>query len=335
MSKKIGRNKPCPCGSGKKYKKCCLGKVPIENPRGRNRTVAGTGISPVDHQGSPFRREMRPTGKGGRAPAALSIPTAPAVIPNPGPGSGIDKGNEEILELHYDPDEIGQMTGHIHSRMMKESKYVDRGNFIGICTMDLHLMFGMYDRFFFHGYFKREHPGKVKFRLSKRMTSAGAKTFTYRNPESYVISLSTHLLYQTFGDEEREIVVNGITCIDRLEAAQRLFEHELIHVLEQMLFGESSCSKSRFGALAKRIFGHTDVTHQLETGYEIAKEKHGLKVGDRVFFEYEGEGFEGTISRITKRATVMVRDPEGEYQDWDGNEYCKYYIPLGCLERLG
>ena len=26
LSKKIGRNAPCPCGSGKKYKKCCLGK---------------------------------------------------------------------------------------------------------------------------------------------------------------------------------------------------------------------------------------------------------------------------------------------------------------------
>ena len=25
---KVGRNAPCPCGSGKKYKKCCLGKVP-------------------------------------------------------------------------------------------------------------------------------------------------------------------------------------------------------------------------------------------------------------------------------------------------------------------
>ena len=23
---KIGRNEPCPCGSGKKYKKCCLKK---------------------------------------------------------------------------------------------------------------------------------------------------------------------------------------------------------------------------------------------------------------------------------------------------------------------
>ena len=24
VEKKVGRNEPCPCGSGKKYKKCCL-----------------------------------------------------------------------------------------------------------------------------------------------------------------------------------------------------------------------------------------------------------------------------------------------------------------------
>jgi hypothetical protein len=28
---KIGRNKPCPCGSGKKYKKCCLGKEKVSS----------------------------------------------------------------------------------------------------------------------------------------------------------------------------------------------------------------------------------------------------------------------------------------------------------------
>ncbi len=26
-STKIGRNEPCPCGSGKKYKKCCGGSI--------------------------------------------------------------------------------------------------------------------------------------------------------------------------------------------------------------------------------------------------------------------------------------------------------------------
>ena len=28
---KIGRNAPCPCGSGKKYKQCCLGKENVSN----------------------------------------------------------------------------------------------------------------------------------------------------------------------------------------------------------------------------------------------------------------------------------------------------------------
>jgi hypothetical protein len=28
--KKIGRNDPCPCGSGKSYKKCCMGKGTYE-----------------------------------------------------------------------------------------------------------------------------------------------------------------------------------------------------------------------------------------------------------------------------------------------------------------
>lgn len=31
MTEKVGRNDPCPCGSGKKYKSCCLQK---QQPRG-------------------------------------------------------------------------------------------------------------------------------------------------------------------------------------------------------------------------------------------------------------------------------------------------------------
>ena len=34
MSKKIGRNDPCPCGSGKKFKKCCYGKGTSGDIRG-------------------------------------------------------------------------------------------------------------------------------------------------------------------------------------------------------------------------------------------------------------------------------------------------------------
>jgi hypothetical protein len=33
---KIGRNQPCPCGSGKKYKKCCLNKPKLDSLSEKN-----------------------------------------------------------------------------------------------------------------------------------------------------------------------------------------------------------------------------------------------------------------------------------------------------------
>jgi uncharacterized protein YecA (UPF0149 family) len=35
-SKKIGRNEPCPCGSGKKYKHCCLNSHKAAMPAGNS-----------------------------------------------------------------------------------------------------------------------------------------------------------------------------------------------------------------------------------------------------------------------------------------------------------
>jgi hypothetical protein len=34
MSNRVGRNDPCPCGSGKKFKRCCLGNTSIPSSRG-------------------------------------------------------------------------------------------------------------------------------------------------------------------------------------------------------------------------------------------------------------------------------------------------------------
>ena len=33
MTDKVGRNDPCPCGSGKKYKSCCLKNVPVKKSK--------------------------------------------------------------------------------------------------------------------------------------------------------------------------------------------------------------------------------------------------------------------------------------------------------------
>ena len=46
---KIGRNAPCPCGSGKKYKKCCLGKNAIPSQTLYYRRLSETHDRLVDH----------------------------------------------------------------------------------------------------------------------------------------------------------------------------------------------------------------------------------------------------------------------------------------------
>jgi len=43
---KIGRNDPCPCGGGKKYKKCCLGKPPIQKEEKPKVRMSPTGPPP-------------------------------------------------------------------------------------------------------------------------------------------------------------------------------------------------------------------------------------------------------------------------------------------------
>lgn len=39
MNTKIGRNDPCPCGSGKKYKSCCLSKETTKRAPGKKLTA--------------------------------------------------------------------------------------------------------------------------------------------------------------------------------------------------------------------------------------------------------------------------------------------------------
>lgn len=40
----VSRNEPCPCGSGHKFKKCCLGAEPEADVRGRRRLWTAWGV---------------------------------------------------------------------------------------------------------------------------------------------------------------------------------------------------------------------------------------------------------------------------------------------------
>lgn len=54
MSKEVGRNDPCPCGSGKKFKKCC--ELKTSRPTiGNAQVIAGS-----DRMASLFNRAVLP-----------------------------------------------------------------------------------------------------------------------------------------------------------------------------------------------------------------------------------------------------------------------------------
>jgi len=239
---------------------------------------------------------------------------------------------KDLTNLKYTQKKIRKKNRTIYRQTLAESKYMEQGNFNTIGPDDLERLFNLYDAHFFGGFFNKNYSENIFFRLSERMTRAGGKVEYKKHLDTatttYTIVISTTLIFQTFDDVTRQVTVNGVVCNDRLEATMRVLEHEIIHILEMVFFGSTNCSQPRFGRLSRRIFGHTETTHRLITQTERAREKYDLRVGSNVSFKYDGTTYQGVISRITVRATVMVRNPEGQYRDLSGTRYDKYYIPL-------
>lgn len=236
----------------------------------------------------------------------------------------------------HPPDRIQTLRQDIHQQLLRDSPEIDAPNFRRVSTHDLKTLFEHYDRSFFDGLLRQQaqHP-RLTFRLSRRMTSTGGKTVVKRlrgrSELDFEIAVSTTLLFETFRDDAREVSVGGVPCRDRLDALQRILEHELVHLIEVWLWQGTSCAKPRFQGIARRLFGHEEHTHRLVTPRERATTRLGLTPGREVSFMFEGKRTRGIINRVTRRATVLVPDPEGDRYS-DGKRYLKYYVPLDALE---
>lgn len=237
-------------------------------------------------------------------------------------------------------EEVREQTREIRDILLAESRSIREPNFSSIHSSDLEMLFELYDEMFFDselGPAARSNNTPLTFRVSKRMTRVGGTTTRYRHYQkhgpkwSYEIAISSTLLFSTFYDVNRTIEVTGIECRNRVEALQRIFEHELIHLTEMVAFGDSSCSQKRFQRLSFQFFTHTEATHQLITPGERAATRFGIRPGDRVRFQSNGRNYEGFVNRITKRATVLVEDSSSPLYS-DGKRYAKFYVPVSLLE---
>ncbi|MFN0056362.1 MAG: hypothetical protein ACKV0T_29810 [Planctomycetales bacterium] len=237
------------------------------------------------------------------------------------------------------PEQIPDRQQRIHATVLAESRFMKQANFETFHVNDLERAFDLYDALFFErGIRPCLGDSPLRFAISSRMTSAGGKTVRYRPrlpsaPPQYEIAVSSTLLFQSFSDVERTIVVNGHECHDRLQALLRILEHEMVHLIELLLWNDSSCRGARFHALAHKWFGHTAHHHQLVTPRERAAACFGVRPGSKVRFRCDGAEYQGVVNRVTKRATVLVESATGQPYS-DGKRYLRFYVPLKLLERV-
>ena len=241
-----------------------------------------------------------------------------------------------VLCAHPSPEVIRQRVHQIQCGILAHSKYLDVPDFKAIHPSDLDFLFRAYDDQFFDGLCTQAlQSRRLSFRLSSRMTRTGgttAKHVSRTGEERYEISIATSILFDGFGASDRTATVGGLVCENRLSALQRILEHEIVHLAENLCWGDSNCSAQRFQDIAARFFLHQAHTHNLITRRERAAEL-GVRVGSMVAFQFEGRKYTGRVNRITKRATVLVADSGGVLFS-DGLKYKTFYVPLSSLTSV-
>ncbi|MFN3202119.1 MAG: SprT-like family protein [Bradymonadia bacterium] len=245
-----------------------------------------------------------------------------------------------LHSLSVDADRTAVLRKRVRSGVLSHSETITIPQFTALSTTDLTLLFRLYDQHFFEGTISAalvsDAGGPLSLRVSKRLTkTAGLTTHSRRrrgnHRQSFEICISSTLLFQTFeAGSTRAIEVCGVPAHDRLDALQRVFEHELLHLVELLATGDTNCNQAPYLALARTIFGHESNRHALVTPTESAQVRHGVVPGALVTFKSEGEPLLGRVVRITRRATVLVPHEAGEYL-MDGVRHQKYYVPLEAL----
>ena len=98
---------------------------------------------------------------------------------------------DNLNNLKYSPDQIGTRTKLIYNSIIERSDNIDSGNFRIMSVKDVALIFGLYDKYYFEGFFNDRLNGNLNFRISKRMTRAAGKLSVDKNKKYFTLSLST------------------------------------------------------------------------------------------------------------------------------------------------
>jgi len=274
---------------------------------------------------------------------AAAAPTTPPAPPAPLGGDGIP--------LHPTPEAAHAAMAALREEFIRSMPRVAPGAVAGMTESDLARLFGMYDRQAFAGRLTRrlaERGAAVPaFRFSRRLTSAAGRTIRRdcrapaadrgndgappRPREHWTIEISVPLLLGAFDAPATDVRVGGLVCRDLLDVLLRVFEHELVHLLEMAHRDATDCGGPDFHFLASRIVGHVSHFHGLPTARDRVHARLGLSVGDEVAFPFRDGRLVGRIASIRRRATVVV---ERACPDGGPPHATKFGVPIELLERV-
>lgn len=248
---------------------------------------------------------------------------------------------DQLKQLVISPDQSAENRSRVYDMVLGKSIRINRANFIGFATSDLKLIVDCYDQMLLGGAIEELlllRGARLSFQINNRLRTSAGRLVTRKLPggtKEYRLESSASMFFRSFSEEyQGPFTVNGLLARDRLSALIIVMEHETLHLVEELMFHQTSCSRNRFRRLAFAWFGHTESTHALLTPREEAR-RQGIHVGDQVRFHFQNRDYCGLVNRVTRRATILVPCEGGEGELYnDGMSYQKFYVPLTLLEKV-
>lgn len=243
-----------------------------------------------------------------------------------------------FLAPAYDTDTVQARRAEVRHRLSERIPRYATGHFTTIAPADLEVLFDLYDTTFFQGGLRRIVGENVNFRLSRShsRTHGRCEMREIHGIVRCTLVINATTLWNNFHEGDREVVASGVLCRDRLDGLQVIFEHEITHLVEFLVFGKSNCRAPRFAKLVRDFFAQEAIDPRSD--FIVPEERvyvdHGIKAGDKVHFVHEGREFRGIVQRVVRRATVMVESEDGRYVNSEGKRFTKWYIPPSELSKI-
>lgn len=200
-----------------------------------------------------------------------------------------------------------------------ENKYADVTLFPNL----LDNMYKLYDYYFFSNLISNSLAkvgGSAIFKFTDRMTSTGGSCGIVGRC-TYEMKISSDRLNKLTPENISNVHANGITPINKIEALQLIFEHELVHMILQMFSIAKEMHGPFFQKIALNLFGHTDFRHGITDSRlsgsninNIRVTKDQLYVGQTISYKSNtGEIVTGLVVKLNPKKAI-VRSFKGQYK---------------------